>query len=129
MLNNEFLLKIFKFGVVGFSSFVIDMSLTYLAKEKLKLNQYLSSTCGFLVSAVYNFTLNRMWTFHSHDANIETQALKFLASMSFSLVMVNVIIYILNEKLKINFYVAKVMAIGVIMVWNFTINNLLIFAH
>jgi len=40
----------------------------------------------------------------------------------------NLIIYVLNEKFKINFYVAKIMAIGVSMIWNFSINNLLIFA-
>jgi putative flippase GtrA len=128
MLSNELLLKIFKFAVVGFSSFIIDMSVTFLGKEKLRLNQYVANTCGFVCAAIFNFTLNRLWTFHSHDVNVEAQALKFMASMSFSLVIANLIIYVLNEKFKINFYVAKVMSIGISMIWNFSINNLLIFS-
>ncbi len=129
MFSNELFLKIFKFAVVGFTSFVIDMAITYFGKEKLRINQYVANTCGFVVSATYNFTLNRLWTFHSHDTNVETQALKFMASMAFSLVIANLIIYVLNEKLKINFYLAKVMSIGISMIWNFSINNLLIFTN
>ena len=128
MLSNELFFKIFKFAVVGFSSFLIDMAVTYTGKEKIRLNQYVANTCGFVCAAIYNFTLNRLWTFHSHDVDIQTQALKFMASMAFSLLIGNLIIYVLNEKFKINFYVAKIMAIGVSMIWNFSINNLLIFA-
>ncbi len=127
MLSNELFLKIFKFAVVGFSSFLIDMAVTYTGKEKLRLNQYIANTCGFLCAAIYNFTLNRLWTFHSHDVDIQTQALKFMASMAFSLLIGNLIIYVLNEKFKINFYVAKIMSIAISMIWNFSINSLLIF--
>jgi putative flippase GtrA len=129
MFSNELFFKIFKFAVVGFSSFLIDMAVTYTGKEKIRLNQYVANTCGFIIAAIFNFTLNRLWTFHSHDVNVEVQALKFMISMSFSLVIANLIIYVLNEKFKINFYVAKVMSIGISMIWNFSINNLLIFTN
>ncbi len=127
MLSNELFYKIFKFAVVGFSSFLIDMAVTYTCKEKIRLNQYVANTCGFVCAAVYNFTLNRLWTFHSHDVDIQTQALKFIASMAFSLLIGNLIIFVLNEKFKINFYVAKIMSIAISMIWNFSINSLLIF--
>lgn len=129
LLNPEFIAKILKFVIVGFSSFLIDMSITYLIKEKTKLGKYVANTCGLLISASYNFTLNRLWTFHSQDANIPVQIMWFSASMAFNLIMSNVLIYLFSDKLKFNFYIAKLIAIAIIMVWNFAVNNLLIFAH
>ncbi|MFN8277624.1 MAG: GtrA family protein [Chitinophagales bacterium] len=128
-LSGPLALKIFKFGVVGFSSFVMDFTITYIAKEKFKLNQYLANSFGFLFAAIYNFTLNRMWTFQSHDTEVGWQFVKFGLSMSFGLLIANALIYVFNEKLNFNFYLSKLMAVCVVMVWNFTMNNLVIFAH
>ena len=38
------------------------------------------------------------------------------------------ILYIFNEKLKWNFYLSKVFATGVVMLWNFFANNFFTFA-
>ena len=34
----------------------------------------------------------------------------------------NAIIYVLNERLRMNFYVSKLIATGVVMLWNFGAN-------
>ncbi len=129
MFTPELISKIFKFVTVGTLSFLLDMFITYTGKEKLKLNKYLANTISFLFSASFNFVLNRIWTFKSNDAHINEQALKFLVSMTFGLLLATLIIYILNEKFGINFYISKILAISVVMVWNFTINNLLVFTN
>jgi putative flippase GtrA len=38
---NEVLLKFIKFCAVGGSGVIVDFSLTYLCKEKFRLNKYL----------------------------------------------------------------------------------------
>jgi len=126
MFSEELLYKILKFAVVGFLSVGIDMGSTYTGREKLKLNQYVANAIGFIFSVTFNFILNRIWTFQSNDANINLQLMKYLTSMTIGLGIMTGIIYVLNEKLKVNFYLAKIMSIGVVMIWNFTINNLLI---
>ena len=74
--------RILKFAVVGFSAFIVDFSVLYFFKEKVKVNKYLANTIAFVFSASFNFTLNRVWSFGSNDPDIFTQAVKFALSMS-----------------------------------------------
>ena len=118
-----------RFAVVGFSAFVIDFGTTYLLKEKAKANKYLANTTAFIISASYNFTLNRLWTWGSQDTAIAMQALKFGGVMTTGLLIASGLIYILNDRMKLNFYISKLMAVSVVMVWNFTMNNFVTFNH
>jgi putative flippase GtrA len=52
-----------KYGVVGFSGFCLDFSVTIFLKERVKLHRYLSNSIGFTVAASSNWFLNRIWTF------------------------------------------------------------------
>lgn len=128
-LSSELITKFFKFALVGLVSFFIDMGVTYWVKEKTRYGQYVANTCGFIVAVSFNFTMNRSWTFNSHDQNIQGQFMWYIASMLFGLLISNVLIYFLNEKGKINFYIAKLLATAVVMVWNFVVNNLWIFTR
>jgi putative flippase GtrA len=127
-LNNTFLFKFLKFGVVGFSGLIVDFGVTYLCKEKLKIHKYISSSLGFIVATTTNYTLNRYWTFNNHDAASITQFGKFFVISLVGLFLSNTLIYLLNDKLKWNFYVAKACAIVIISLWNFFANYLYTFS-
>ena len=143
-MQQTLLAKIIKFATVGFSAFILDFSVTYFCKEKLKFNKYFSNTLAFIVAASYNFCLNRMWTFDNHTDAIFSQAVLFFSSMTVGLLIGNTIIYLLNDKLnidfvaifklpftdntKINFYIAKLISVGIVMIWNFVMNNFIVFA-
>lgn len=126
-LDQAFIFRILKFGTVGLISFVIDFGLTYIFKEKLKFNKFLANTIGFLISAIFNFTLNRMWTFESHAGDIELQFIKFISIASFALILNSIIIYLLNVKIRFNFYLSKLVAVFVVMFYNYSMNALFTF--
>ena len=119
----------FRFGVVGFTSFILDFSLTYICKEKLHLDKYIANTIGDGVSSTYNFILNRIWAFESKDRRILKQVLLYILSMIAGLIMSNGLIYLFVDIAGIHFYIAKILTIGTIMVWNFMFNDLVIFNH
>ncbi len=121
-MNNDLFWKFLKFGVVGFSGVFVDFGVTWLCREKLRLNQYVANSIGFLCAVVSNYILNRIWTFQSQDPAVATQFSKFLLASLVGLALNNGIIYLLNERLKINFYVAKLVATAVVTVWNFWAN-------
>lgn len=121
-MNSELLWKFLKFGVVGFSGVFVDFGITWLCREKLRLNQYLANSTGFLTAVVSNYTLNRIWTFESHDPSVATQFSKFLLASIVGLAINNGIIYLLNERFRVNFYVAKLIATAVVTLWNFWAN-------
>ena len=104
MINSTLILKFLKFCVVGFSGMVLDFGVTWLCKEKFRWNKY------------------RLWTFRSTSAEIPVEYGKFLIIAIIGLGINNLVIYLLHDKLKLNFYLSKLFAIGVVTLWNFTMN-------
>ena len=122
MVDKLFFLKFLKFCLVGFSGMVIDFGTTWVLKEKIKLNKYISNSIGFILAATSNYVWNRIWTFESTDSGIATEYLSFIGISIIGLVINNFVIYLLNDRLKMNFYLSKVFAIGVVTLWNFLMN-------
>ena len=127
MIDRLFLLKFLKFCVVGFSGMVIDFSTTWLLKEKAKVNKYIANSTGFILAATSNYIWNRIWTFQSENSEIAIEYLSFILISIAGLGINNFVIYLLNDRLKINFYLSKLLAIGVVTVWNFLMNFIITF--
>ena len=125
--GEDFIYKFIRFGLVGFSGIFVDFGTTYFLKEKLKVHKYLANSCGFLLATVSNYFLNRYWTFQSTDPRAFEQFGKFFAIALVGLLFNNLIIYILNDKLKINFYLSKGFAIAAVSIWNFFANYIYTF--
>lgn len=115
-------LQFIKFCVVGGTGVVVDFSITFLCKEKLKLNKYIANSLGFMAAASTNYLLNRWWTFHSRDPQVAQQYVQFVGISAIGLILNNIIIYLLNDKAHLNFYLSKLIAIGIVTLWNFFMN-------
>jgi putative flippase GtrA len=118
----DLLIKFLKFGVVGASGVVVDLGITWLCREQLRLNQYLANSLGFTCAVISNYFLNRIWTFNSADPSIALQFSKFLLAALIGLVINNAIIYWLNERNRYNFYLSKLVATAIVTLWNFWAN-------
>jgi putative flippase GtrA len=120
--NTALLLKFLKFGAVGVLGVLVDFGVTWLCREQLRLNQYIANSAGFCCAVVSNYTLNRIWTFESHNPNLTTEFGTYSLFALIGLGLNNFIIYVLNERMQMNFYVAKLIATCVVMFWNFWAN-------
>jgi putative flippase GtrA len=116
------IIKLLKFVVVGFSGLIIDFGLTFICKEKLSLNKYLSNSIGFLVAASSNYFLNRVWTFESENPEIIVEFSSFFFVSIIGLLINNSILWLIHNKIGINFYLAKFGAILITTLWNFFAN-------
>jgi putative flippase GtrA len=123
-----FLLKFVKFGIVGFSGVLVDFSITFLCKEFLKIQKYFSNAIGFTIAASTNYMLNRIWTFHSHNPNIMVEFTRFFIIALIGLGINSAIVWAMTGKLKVNFYLSKLVATVVVTAWNFLINAYYTFA-
>lgn len=121
------LLRFVKFGVIGCSGMVVDFGVTWVCKEKLRWNKYLSNSLGFVLAATNNYIWNRLWTFHSTNKNVTREYGSFLLISVVGLGLNNLIIYLLHDHLHLNFYLAKIIAIGLVTIWNFGMNYLITF--
>ena len=124
----EVFFKFIRFCVVGFSGLLIDYSLTYVGKEKMKMNKYVANGIGFLCAATTNFLLNQYWTFEDKNPDDFIQFSQYLSIALIGLGINTLVIYLLVNKKDMNFYLAKLIAIGVAIIWNFTANYNLTFA-
>jgi len=124
----ELILKFLKFGIVGFSGVIIDFGITYLCKEKFKIQKFVSNALGFLTAASSNYIFNRIWTFQSTNPEVVMEFSKFLFVSVVGLGINSLILWVLNTKFNLNFYFAKLLAIIVTTFWNFIANYFYTFA-
>lgn len=120
------LYKFICFGLVGFVGLLIDFSVTYLLKEKCKANRFFANSVGFSLAASSNYILNRIWTFQSSNPEIMTEYGMFILVSLIGLAINNLCLWLFENKLP--FYVAKLGAIIVTVVWNFFANYFFTFA-
>lgn len=105
---------------------VIDFSITFLLKEKLRIHRYIANSAGFSAAATSNYFLNRVWTFNSTNPRVLVEFGTFFIISLIGLGINNLVLYILEKKM--NFYLAKLFAIGVTMIWNFSANYFITFS-
>ena len=127
MIDELLLWKFLKFCIVGSSGMIMDFGTTWLLKEKVKINKYLANSAGFILAATSNYLFNRFWTFQSTDAHVGKEYISFVLISFIGLGITNLVIYVLTEKLKLNFYMSKLFAIGTVTIWNFSMNYLITF--
>jgi putative flippase GtrA len=127
-LSQTFLVKFIKFGIVGFSGVFIDFGITFICKEWLKIQKYVANSIGFTVAASSNYLFNRIWTFKSQDPDVAREYTEFLVISLVGLGIANLIVYLVHSRLKQNFYLSKLFAIGVVTIWNFFANYYITFA-
>jgi putative flippase GtrA len=126
-MTTDLFWKFLKFGAVGLSGVFVDFGVTWMCRERFKLNQYVANSLGFLTAVVSNFILNRIWTFQSADPNVAVQFGKFLGISLIGLALNNGIIYLLHERLGLHFYLSKLIATAIVTIWNFGANVLITF--
>lgn len=114
--------------MVGLSGVFVDFGFTWLFKEKIKIEKFIANAVGFSLAATSNYFLNRVWTFESHNPKVMIEFTQFFLIALMGLVINTLIIWILDRKFSINFYLAKLVAIGVVTLWNFAANSYITFA-
>jgi putative flippase GtrA len=127
-MDKIFLLKFVKFCLVGFSGVFMDFGFTFFFKEIVKLQKYVANAIGFTVAATTNYFLNRIWTFQSHNPRVALEFSRFFIIALIGLGINSAIIWVMNGKFKVNFYLSKLVATVIVTLWNFLINAYFTFA-
>lgn len=117
-----------KFCIVGSLGLIIDFGTTYFMKESIRINKYLAHSTGFTLAVIHNYLLNKHWTFGDQDPDLVTQGSKFLVIAVVGLIVSNQLIYLFHNRYSLNFYISKLLAIFVVVVWNFTANYFFTFS-
>ncbi|MEI6765558.1 MAG: GtrA family protein [Bacteroidota bacterium] len=117
-----------KFAAVGLSGMIIDFGLTWFFKEIVKIPKYVANAIGFVAAATSNYFLNRFYTFESNNPEIAFEYFKFFSVSLIGLGINTLILWLLVSKFKQGFYLSKLFAIMVVIIWNFLVNLAFTFA-
>ncbi|MBD1860270.1 MULTISPECIES: glycosyltransferase [Trichocoleus] len=120
--------RFIRFGFVGLTGLFVDMSVFYLLREGLQLGLTRSNIISVELAILNNFLWNDAWTFSDISSRQQgwrqraKRLLKFNVICLMGLILNTLIVNFLFNALGMNQYVAKLIAIAVVLFWNFWIN-------
>lgn len=112
--------QIMKFGLVGIVAFVIDYGVMILLTELLHVDYLLSSGISFVLSVIFNYWMSVRWVFVSHQKMpVQKQFSVFFGLSACGLLLNTFLMWLFVSVFHIWYGAAKILATGVVMVYNF----------
>ncbi len=115
-----------RYLLVGGTTFLIDFSILYAFHSKLRFSISVSTSISYWVSIIYNFVLNRYWTFDSR----EKESIKRHLTIYFCLLLINyafTVIFVSYMSHFINYIAAKAISVLIQMLWTYPVYKKVIF--
>ncbi|MCD4760394.1 GtrA family protein [bacterium] len=122
--DNKYIIA--KYATVGAASAVIDFGVLYILTDWVGVYYLASATISFILAAILNYTLNRIWTFRSNGKRRKQLPIFFTIAI-LGLILNNNIMYLSVERFAFHYLWAKVFAAAIVTFWNFFGNKYLTF--
>ncbi|RLT37513.1 MAG: GtrA family protein [Chloroflexi bacterium] len=129
-----------KFAMVGAAGAVTDFAILNILIQLAGFQEWQANAVSFIVAVIQNFFLNRRWTFPESQNRHAGKQLGQFALVSLIGLAINMAVFLTihhgfeaqwiafvgNEHLgfTLSYNVAKLLAIGVVLFWNFAANRL-----
>jgi putative flippase GtrA len=129
--NTKEIRRFVKFSLVGAVGAMIDFTLLNILRGGLDWNLFWANTVSVSAAILSNFIWNRYWTFPESRARKKRKQLPQFALVNIIGLLINNLIVVgidallvpyVDEPLSYN--IAKAIAIGIVLFWNFGINRL-----
>lgn len=116
----KLLQQVMAFGLVGFIAFVIDYGLLVFLTEIVGIHYLISATVSFTVSVVFNYLASMKFVFtHRDDMSRRREFIIFVVLSVIGLGLNDLIMWIGTDVCRITYFVTKIGATALVMVWNF----------
>lgn len=110
--------EFFRFCIVGGLTFLVDYGLLFLLTSVLDVHYLWSSAWAFIVAVIVNYYLCVFFVFHQAARSFARQVV-FVGSSLAGLGINQICMWLLVDKLALHYMLAKVVATGVVMIWNY----------
>ncbi|MES9901622.1 MAG: GtrA family protein [Sedimenticola sp.] len=115
-----------RFGIVGVVNTVVDFGLFILLFWGLELEPLKANTMAYFMAVTNSYILNHLWTFRVDNSALSLVSyVRFVAFNSFGLFISTLAILFLSNFIRIEF--AKLLAVGITLVWNYTTSRRFVF--
>lgn len=96
--------------------------------EAINVNPVYATTLGFIVGALINYVLNYLYTFQSNKPHVEAVT-KFLTVAAIGAVVNSSIMFLGQSVLQFNYILVQIIATGIVLLQNFSLNKWWTFAR
>ena len=118
--QEELMIQIFKFIIVGGIATVIDWIIYFVLYHFVKIEPIIANIISFAVSVVYNYWASCKYVFKvNKEKSRARQFVEFIVFAVIGLLINEVIIWGLHNELEWNAMLVKIIATAIVMVFNF----------
>ncbi|MDD2435554.1 MAG: GtrA family protein [Bacilli bacterium] len=123
---NKLAKQIFKFLIVGGLAFLIDYALLYILTEYYGIYYLVSSIISFIISLIFNYIASIMFVFKTNKKEKNKNFIFFIVGSIIGLGINQIVMYVMVEFIHVYYMFSKIVATGVVMVWNFITRKIFI---
>lgn len=120
--------RFFRFGLVGIATatlYVVAGTTIWTLTDTSKVS---SSTMAFMIAITFNYFAHKLWTFQSRIVNRVT-APKYATVIAGGMLINAMVVRIGSQQLEWHYVTVQIIAVAIIIVWNFTLFNAWVFRH
>ncbi|NLV35093.1 MAG: GtrA family protein [Clostridiaceae bacterium] len=118
--------QIMRYLITGVCSAAIEFSLLFVFKGLMGLSVVVANSIALSIVFWFNFLMNRIWSFKS-KMKLSKQLGMYSLLFLFNLGASDLIMYLLTDRLSMQYLLAKVFATGTVVCWNFVIYKKVIY--
>lgn len=122
------MIQFFRYAFVGGIATIADWSVQYFVTIA-GIYYLLSAVLAFLVGLICNFLLSKLFVFQAEktDMNPYAEFISYGVIGVIGLGLTMVIMYLVTEKLGVNFMLSKMVATAIVLIWNFLARKIFIY--
>lgn len=126
--DNSLIMQLFRYGIVGGISFVVDWGTLMVLTEACGVHYMVSAAIAFVLGLVCNYLLSTRWVFgQSRIGNRWAEFAAFAVIGVIGLLLNELIIYLCTGIAGWHYLAGKVVSTVIVFFWNFLARRFLIF--
>ena len=124
--RNEAIKQLFLYLIVGGIATVVEWALFYIFFNFLDINYLIATALAFIFSTFANWLAGKVLLFKEWN-NILSEIIKIYATSIAGLLFNLVLMWIMVEQLGIHEMLSKMIATGIVFMWNFLVRKYVIY--
>jgi putative flippase GtrA len=126
--NNTFI-QLFRYAIVGWTVFAIDITLLFILTEFATVYYLLSATIAFAISLVIDYLITVKWVFNVRSLESRKLEILIFAIIGITGIILNTFfIWFFTEVTHIHYLISKLLSSFLIYLWNFFGRKIILFS-
>ena len=116
----------FKYIAVGGASAVLEYALFNILYSGFGLATLVANSIAIVITVIFHFNMQKRWTFRDPQS-WQRQLPRYLMMIAVAAILNNLLVYLFVDIMLLPAALAKLLQIGLLFGWTFTVSRLIVF--